>query len=257
MLITDSHCHLDYFTENERIEVLQKAGEANIVGIVSISTLPSKFSNLLNIVEKHNGLWCSAGLHPCHINDEKFDVDIVAKQAMSSNKVVAIGETGLDYLKNNDNHELQKKIFIQHIELAQNLEKILVVHTRNADDDTYNILKKSYAKKPFTAILHCYSGNEKLLNLAIELKFFVSFSGILTFKNCNDLRLKVKSVPSNQLLVETDAPYLSPQPFRGKRNHPANIIYTLDCLAQQLNQNSEITAKQIFENFCNAYKVKI
>lgn len=257
MIITDSHCHLDYFTEEERNDIMDNARKANIVGIVSISTLPSKFTDLLKIVEKQEGLWCSAGLHPCHVGDEKFDYNNIVSQACSSSKVVAIGESGLDYYRNTNNKDLQKEVFIQHIKIAQDLEKVLVVHTRNADDDTCDILKTLYAKKPFTAILHCFSGNEKLLELALELKLYVSFSGVLTFKNCHDLRSKVKLIPVNQLLVETDSPYLSPHPLRGKKNQPANVIYTLECLAQQINTKPEEIAKKICDNFCNAYKVKI
>ena len=192
-------------------------------------------------------------MHPLNIGKEEIKISEIEKIS-NNNKMIAIGETGLDYFYNKDNITLQKKIFIDHIELSKKTNLPLIIHSRDADKDMEQILKTEYLKQPFSAVMHCFSSGQSLANTAIELGFYLSMSGIITFPKSANLRNIFSKVPIDKILVETDSPYLSPVPFRGKRNEPSFILNTAkvgaSIFSMSINRFSEITSK----NFDRLFK---
>jgi TatD DNase family protein len=250
----DSHCHLDF---NELAAdlpgVISRAHSAGIGLMVTISTRVRKFADTLAIATAHEGVYCAVGTHPHNAADE---TDVTAEELVSladHPKVVAIGETGLDYHYLHSPAAVQAKSFRIHIEAARLSGLPLIIHSRNAEDDTAGIIEEEMAKGKFKPLLHCYSSKRSLADRGLAAGAYISFSGILTFKNAEEIRSVAQAAPAERLLVETDAPYLAPAPHRGKTNEPAYVLHTLQKLAEvrqiPIDQMAAITNANFFRLF--------
>jgi len=253
-MLVDSHCHLDFpdFAEG-RAAIVARALAAGIGRMVTISTRVKRFQQVLEIAETFDEVYCSVGTHP-HNAAEELDVtaeDLVRLSTHS--KVVAIGEAGLDYFYDKAPRDAQAQGFRTHISAARQTGLPLVIHSRDADDDMAAILEDETGKGAFPFILHCFSSGRRLAEIGVALGGYVSFSGILTFKNSTELRAIAADVPHDRLLVETDAPYLAPMPFRGKRNEPAYVANTAKVLAETIGVSeaeiATITTDNVFRLF--------
>ncbi len=249
-MLVDSHCHLDFpdFAE-ERGAIVDRALAAGVGLMVTISTRVRRFEGVRAIAEAFDPVYCSVGTHPHNAAEE---LDITAGQLVELSqhpKVVAIGEAGLDYFYDKSPRPAQAQGFRTHIAAARETGLPLVIHARDADDDMAAILEEETGKGAFPFILHCFSSGPRLAEVGVELGGYVSFSGILTFKNSNELRAIAAKVPHDRLLVETDAPYLAPVPNRGKRNEPAFVASTAAVLAETIGVTREEIADITTANF--------
>ena len=249
-MLVDSHCHLDFPDfASELDDVVARARAAGIGRIVTISTRVKKHAQVLAIAEKFPDVFCSVGTHPHSAKDE---TDITAKDLIaraSHPKIVAIGEAGLDYHYDKSPRADQAKSFREHIAAARTTGLPLVIHSRDCDADMARILEEETGRGPFPAVLHCFTGGRDLAFKAIQLGLYISFTGILTFKNSGELRDIAAALPAERVLVETDAPYLAPMPYRGKRNEPAYVVETAKVLAQACGVSAEAIARQTTDNF--------
>ena len=254
-MLVDSHCHLDFPDfEEERAAVVARAKAAGIGLMVTISTRVRKFPQILEISETFDEVFCSVGTHPHNAAEE---LDVTAEELVrlaGHQKVVAIGEAGLDYHYDRAPREAQTQGFRTHISAARKTGLPLVIHARSADEDVAAILEEETGKGAFPFILHCFSSGRRLAEVGVELGGYVSFSGILTFKNSTELREIAASVPHDRLLVETDAPYLAPVPNRGKRNEPAFVAHTAKVLAQTIGVSEDEIATLTTDNFFKLFK---
>ena len=249
-MLVDHHCHLDFpqFAP-ERDAVVARAKAAGVGIIVTISTRIRRLPELLAITDAYPNVFCSVGTHP-HNAHEELDIPLEEIVRLSMHpKVVAIGEAGLDYYYQKSPKEAQEEGFRRHITAARITGLPLEIHTRDADADTIRILEDEHAKGPFPALLHCYTGGEALARRAVELGLYVSFTGVITFKKSEALRAIAAEVPLDRLLVETDAPYLAPDPFRGKTNEPAYVVHTAASLAAVKGISPEAMAAATTANF--------
>jgi TatD DNase family protein len=249
-MLVDSHCHLDFpdFAE-ERAAIVARALAAGIGRMVTISTRVRRFQQILEIAENFNEVYCSVGTHP-HNAAEELDVTAAELLRLSAHpKVVGIGEAGLDYYYDKSPREAQARGFRTHIAAARDTGLPLVIHARSADDDMAAILEDETGKGAFPFILHCFSSGRRLAEIGVALGGYVSFSGILTFKNSDELRAIAADIPRDRLLVETDAPYLAPVPFRGKRNEPAFVAHTAKVLADTIRVSEDEIAAITTDNF--------
>ncbi len=249
-MLVDSHCHLDFPDFAADLDgVVGRARAAGIERLVTISTRVKRVNDLLAITERFPDVYCSVGTHP-HNAHEELDVTTADLVALTrSAKVVALGEAGLDYHYDNSPREAQERGFRAHIAAARETGLPLVIHTREADADTARILEEETGKGAFPAVLHCFTGGTDLARRAIELGLFISFTGILTFKNSAALRDIAAHLPADRILVETDAPYLAPGKFRGKRNEPAYVVETAKVLAETRGVTFDDIAQQTSANF--------
>lgn len=250
-MLVDSHCHLDFPDfEPERDAVIARANDAGIGHMVTICTRVKKFNQIKDVAEAYDNITCSVGTHP-HNAGEEPDVTVDDLVTLAEHpKVVAIGEAGLDYHYDNAPREAQAGGLKRHIKAARVTGLPLVIHARSADDDMAAILEEAYETEgAFPMVLHCFSSSLELAKRGIALGAYVSFSGILTFKTAEELRGIAAEVPEDRLLVETDAPYLAPVPFRGKRNEPALVSHTARVLADVRNVQAEQIADLTTRNF--------
>ncbi|MCF1471605.1 YchF/TatD family DNA exonuclease [Agrobacterium vitis] len=233
-MLIDTHCHLDFADfEEERDALVKRAHDAGVKQMVTISTRVAKLPALLALTERYPSVFCSVGTHPNNANEElEIAADDLVRLAETHEKVVAIGECGLDYFYDTQTPEDQKTGFLRHIEASRRTQLPLVIHSRSADDDMAQILREETAKGAFPFILHCFSAGEALAKTGVELGGYISFSGILTFPKSQELRDIAKEIPLDRLLVETDAPYLAPKRWRGKRNEPSYVVNTAEVLAE-------------------------
>ena len=253
-MLIDSHCHLDFPDFAAELDaVVARAAAAGVDRMVTISTRVRKHADILAIAEQFPNVFCSVGTHPHNAHEE---LDITADQLVERArhaKVVAIGEAGLDYHYDFSPRAAQEQGFRAHIAAARATKLPLVIHSREADDDTARLLEEEMGKGAFPAVLHCFTGGPDLARRAITLGHYVSFTGILTFKNSGDLRAIAQELPIERILVETDAPYLAPGKFRGKRNEPAYVIETAKVLADvrgvSLDEIARITTDNFFRLF--------
>jgi TatD DNase family protein len=233
VMLVDHHCHLDFAAfDADRKGVVERAASAGVTTLVSISTRIRELGRLLEVVAPFENVFCSVGTHP-HNADSELDIDVeeIARLA-GHEKIVAIGEAGLDYYYKKSSPEGQVEGLKRHIRAARITGLPLVIHSRDADADMARILEEAtVAEGPFAAVLHCFTGGADLARRAIALGHYVSFSGVLTFKNSDALRAIAAELPLDRLLVETDSPYLAPPPHRGKRNEPAFVVETARALA--------------------------
>jgi TatD DNase family protein len=232
VMLIDSHCHLDFpQLLSDLPALLSRADDAGVGLMVTISTRVARFDALKEIVEAHDNVFCSVGTHP-HNAAEEQDVTLDELIEIAGHpKVVAIGEAGLDYHYDYSPRELQAKSFRVHIAAARETGLPLVIHSREADEDMAAILEEESAKGAFPFVLHCFTSGEDLARRGLVLGGYISFSGVVTFKKADSLRRIAASTPADRLLVETDAPYLAPEPFRGKTNEPAYVAKTAERLA--------------------------
>ncbi len=253
-MLVDSHCHLDFADfEPERDAIVARALEAGVGRMVTISTRVKRFDGIRAIAETYPEVYCSVGTHP-HNAAEEPDVTVDDLVRLAEHlKVVAIGEAGLDYFYDHAPRDAQATGFRTHIAAARITGLPLVIHARDADDDVAAILEDEMGKGAFPFILHCFSSGRQLAEAGVALGGYVSFSGILTFKRSDELREIARDVPADRLLVETDAPYLAPQPYRGKRNEPAYVAETAKVLAQVKGVSeaeiARITTDNVFRLF--------
>jgi len=249
-MLVDSHCHLDFPDFAPELEAVVARAEAAGVGhMVTISTRVRRHAQVLAIAERFPNVTCSVGTHPHHAHEE---LDITAGDLISRAehpKVVAIGEAGLDYHYDNSPRDAQEQGFRTHIAAARATQLPLVIHAREADEDTARVLEDEMGKGPFPAVLHCYTGGPDLARRAIALGHSISFTGIVTFRNSAALREIARSLPADRFLVETDAPYLAPLPYRGKRNEPAYVVEVAKVLAEVRGVSADEIARQTTENF--------
>lgn len=249
-MLIDSHCHLDFPDLQARLpEVLAQAAEAGIGRMVTISTHVARFEIYRGLAEAHRNVFFTVGTHP-HNAAEEPDVPASRLVALSAHpRCIAIGEAGLDYHYDKSPRDVQRKVFRTHIAAARETGLPLVIHARNADEDMIEILSDETRRGRFSAVLHCFSSGEKLAQVGVELGLYVSFSGILTFKNSEDIRRIAAQVPQDRLLVETDAPYLAPVPYRGKTNEPAYVAHTAKTLAEVIGMTETEVAELTTANF--------
>jgi TatD DNase family protein len=249
-MLIDSHCHLDFPDFADELDaVVGRAQAAGIARMVTISTRVRRHDRVLAIADRFADVYCSVGTHPHHAHEE-LDIggaDLVARTRHP--KVVALGEAGLDYHYDNSPRDAQERGFRNHIAAARETKMPLVIHSRDADDDTARILEEETGKGAFPAVLHCFTGGPDLARRAIALGLFISFTGILTFKNSAALRDIASKLPADRILVETDAPYLAPGRHRGKRNEPAFVIETANVLAEARGVSFDAIARQTTDNF--------
>src|SRR5580658_10053756 len=249
-MLVDSHCHLDFPDFSAELDaVVARARNAGIERMVTICTRVRRHDAVLAIADRFPDVYCSVGTHP-HYAHEELDVttaDLVARTRGA--KVVALGEAGLDYHYDSSPREAQERGFRTHIAAARETGLPLVIHSREADDDTARILEEETGKGAFPAVLHCFTGGPDLARRAVALGHFISFTGILTFKNSTALREIAAALPADRILVETDAPYLAPGKHRGKRNEPAFVIETANVLAETRGVSFDATARQTTDNF--------
>lgn len=249
-MLVDSHCHLDFPDYAGKVdEVLARARAAGVGVCVSIGTELKRFPGVKAVAEAHADVWCSVGVHPHESEKELLDDEAALIAEAAHPKVVAIGETGLDYYYEHSPRAPQQSNFRSHIAAARQTGLPVIVHTRDADDDTIHILREEMAKGAFTGVIHCFTGTQRLADAALELGLYISVSGIATFKNSQALRDVIKSVPLDRLLVETDAPYLAPVPHRGKTNEPAFVAHTAAMLADLKGVSGQELADATTENF--------
>jgi TatD DNase family protein len=249
-MLVDSHCHLD-FPEfaSEVDQVVTRARAAGVVRMVTISTRVARHDALLAIAERFPDVYASVGTHPHYAHEElSITAEELAARAQHP-KVVALGEAGLDYHYDRSPRDAQERGFRTHIAAARATGLPLVIHSREADGDTAKILEEETGQGAFSAVLHCFTGGAELARRAIALGLFVSFTGILTFKNSTALRAIAAELPADRILVETDAPYLAPGRYRGKRNEPAFVVETAAVLAETRGVPREEIARQTTENF--------
>ena len=250
MMLVDSHCHLDFpHLSDQMDDVLARAHEAGIGTLVTISTRVRDFPDILAIAEAHENVYCSVGTHPHNAAEERY-IQLEELVALADHpKVVAIGEAGLDYHYDNSPREDQAASFRMHIAAARETGLPLVIHTRDADEDTARILEDEAAKGAFSAVLHCFTAGRRLAERGLALGAFVSFSGVITFKNAENLREIARDVPDDRILVETDAPFLAPEPMRGRANEPAFVVHTVAKLAAVRGVSPSELARQTTDNF--------
>ena len=253
-MIVDSHCHLIHEKNTLSVEkIIQKAKKNDVTTLLNITTKQDEFVRSIQLTEKYNAIYTSIGIHPHDSSQMNQKVFNKILELCNHEKVIGIGETGLDYYYNNSLREEQINSFKMHIDIAQRNNLPLIIHMRNAEDDMLEIIRKKYEENPFLGLIHCFTGSNNFLQKLLPLGFYFSISGVITFKNSNDLRETVKNVPLDRLLIETDSPYLTPVPHRGKTNDPSYIIHTLEYLAKLFNLKPHEIQSATTNNFKNLF----
>ena len=259
-MFIDSHCHIDgpeYDADRE--EVIARAHAAGVTTMLNVGTgdpHSGAFERAVALAEKHEEIYCAIGVHP---HDAKL-FDNAAQQrlmdlANQCGRVIAWGEIGLDYHYDHSPRDVQREVFRRQLLIARELQLPVVIHSRDADDDTIEILRGRSTNRNHTGVLHCFGGTLKMAEQAIDLGFYVSFAGNLTFKKADDLRAIAQALPLDRLLIETDCPYLTPVPFRGKRNEPARVVETARLLAELKGLKIADIARITTENFGKLFAI--
>ncbi len=248
----DSHCHVNFPELSQKIdEVLSNMESNNISHALCVSVTLDKINEIIDLTKKYSNIYASVGVHPDYENIEEPNIDTLFKYSKNE-KVIAIGETGLDYFRLKGDLSWQRDRFRTHIRAAIKSKLPLIIHTRNAQDDTISIMKEEGANSA-TGVMHCFTESYEMAKKAIDLGFYISFSGIITFKNAETLRETVKKIPIENILIETDSPYLAPVPNRGKLNEPANVVYVAEKIAElkgvAVEKVAEITTNNFFTLF--------
>ena len=259
-MLVDSHCHLDYVASCEGMgdvgDIISRAKLNDVEHMLCVCVDLDQAPSLLKIANKYDGVSASVGVHPTDV--DLNDIVSVANllQHAENEKVVAFGETGLDYFRCSDKDGVlaQQKSLVHHIEAAKEIAKPLIIHARDSFGDIYSLLEKTNAKQ-VGGVMHCFTGTLDQAKRAIDLGFYISFSGIITFKNAKDLQEVVRQVPLDRILIETDSPYLAPMPFRGKTNQPSYVKYVAEQLAALKGESYVQVAAATSENFYNLFKV--
>ena len=258
--IIDTHCHLDFKELKSRLdEIIKDANNNSVTDMVTISTNLSRIELIKEISEKYNEVFFTVGVHPNEAHkDKQYDDDHFMANYSKHEKCVGIGEGGLDYYYNKENMKLQKRSLEVQINVARSTNLPMIIHSRDADDDMIEILEAEYKNGPFKAILHCFSSGEELAYCGLDLDFFISFSGILTFNSAKNIQKIAKNIPLSKILVETDSPYLAPSPVRGSVNEPKNCMHTAQFLSKLRDINFLELSKILYDNSLTVYdKIKI
>ena len=256
-MLIDSHCHLNYKgLVEDQADVLARARARGVTGMLNISTREREWGAIIATAEREPDVWASVGIHP-HEADAHPDVDAAKLMAAAAHpRVIAIGESGLDYYYDHSDRDRQRASFRSHIHAARDTRLPLIVHTREAEDDTAAILRDEMGKGAFPALIHCFTASQGFADAMLELGLYISISGIVTFKNAKALQQTAATIPKHRLLVETDAPFLAPVPHRGKVGEPAFVADTAAFLAKLRDENSadlmEYTADNFFTLFDKA-----
>ena len=258
-MLVDSHCHLDFpALAQERDAVLVRARAAGVGVIQTIGTRLDRFEQVVAIVDAAHDVYCSVGVHPHRAAEEPLDDPARLLACAAHPRVIGIGESGLDYYYDHSPREVQAEMFRLHIEAARQSGLPLIVHTRDADRDTIDLLRAAMAEAPFAGVVHCYSSSPELGFAAVEMGLYLGLGGILTFKKSVQLRATVRELPLGRLLLETDAPYLAPEPFRGRRNEPAYVAHVAATLAEvkglALAEIERATTDNFFRLFTKAQR---
>lgn len=256
-MIFDSHAHLnfDQFSEEEWVETLERAYSSNVKAIVDVATDPHSFRRSLSIPKGPVSLYRAAATtpHDLKTNDDPFFSKV--EEAVEKNLLIAIGETGLDYFHSPHTKNHQQKVFERYIELSKKSSLPLIIHCRDAFEDLFTILLEQKLFSP--NVLHCFTGTKEDAKKLLDMGWYISFSGIVTYPKSDELRKIVQFVPLDRLLVETDSPYLAPQPKRGKRNEPSFLRYTVETIAKVKNLSFEQIAKETFDNTCRIFALSL
>lgn len=250
MKLADSHCHLIYKGLGEQQpEVLARARDAGVVAMLNISTRENEWDQVIAVAEREADVWASIGIHP-HEADTHPHVDTAKLVERARHpRVVGIGESGLDYFYDHSDRDRQRASFRAHLAASRETQLPIIVHTRDAEDDTAAILREEMGKGAFPGVIHCFTASRAFGEIALELGFYISISGIVTFKNARDLQETAAALPLDRLLIETDAPFLAPVPHRGKTGEPAFVADTCRFLAQLRGEDPEMLAEATRANF--------
>ena len=249
----DSHCHLDHEPLFSNLDkVLSRSKDVGIEKILTICTNIKGYSNILDIVERDEIIFGTFGIHPHETKNNFIKKEDIINNVKSNNKIIVVGETGLDFYYNNSDKDIQIESFQNHIEAASTLKIPIIVHSRSAENETYEILKKNY-NKDLKILMHCFTGSISFATQLMPLGAYFSASGIITFKNSLELQETFCKIPNEKLLIETDSPFLSPVPNRGKKNEPSFIKFTAEKLAQLKNMKTLDLIKLTTENFNNLF----
>ena len=245
----DSHCHLDHEPLLDNLDVIiQRSKEAGLTKLLTICTTFESYKNILNIIQKDEMIYGTFGIHPHETNNNIVNQEDIIKNINKEKKIIGVGETGLDYYYNNSDKKSQIRSFEEHIKASIELNIPLIVHSRSAENDTYDILKNFKNDNP-KILMHCFTGSKKFAEKLLTLNSYFSASGIITFKNSVDLQETFKFLPMENLLIETDSPFLAPVPNRGKKNEPSFIKFTAEKLANLKNISNQELIKKTTLNF--------
>ncbi len=249
-MLADSHCHLNYkgLAEQQQ-QVLGRARAAGVVAMLNIATRESEWDDVIGVAEREGDVWATVGIHP-HEADQHGHIDTAKLIDRAQHpRVVGIGETGLDYYYDHSDRDQQRVSFRAHIAAARDTGLPIIVHTRDAEQDTADILREEMAKGAFPGVIHCFTASDDFADIALKLGFYISISGIVTFKNARDLQQTAARLPIERLLIETDAPFLAPVPHRGKTGEPAFVADTARFLADLRGESVEVLAAATRANF--------
>lgn len=251
----DSHTHILEMKKKDLnvLEILQLCFDKGMVSLLDVAVDECNFNERIEYKNLFPKIFFSAGVHPNSTVDIKAQIKQIDKQ-LSNEYVIAVGETGLDFHWDTVSAEQQKMMFVEHINLSKKYDLPLIIHNRLADKEILEILKK---EKPKSGVIHCFSSDHYFAQEFIDLGFYISFAGNISYKRSENIRNAASKLPFDRVLVETDAPYLSPQKLRGKINHPGNISHTIDCIADLLNKGADETAYQTYLNYCRLFKLQI
>lgn len=255
MILIDSHCHLNMLDQNDLDKIIERAKNNKVNYLLTVSTTMETYPVVLNIAENYSNVYCSIGVHPDEQNCEDPTVEKLVELAKNS-KVIAVGETGLDYYRLIGDLEWQRDRFRHHIQAAKISKKPLIIHTRQASEDTIKILHEEKASE-IGGVMHCFTESWTVAQQAMDQGFYISFSGIVTFKNALELKEVAKKIPGDRFLIETDSPYLAPIPYRGQRNEPAYVLHVAEYLAELRGVDLETIAEQSTKNFERCFRLGI
>lgn len=253
-MLIDSHCHLEYKgLVEDQAGVLSRAREAGVGAFLNISTKQAEWDQVVATAERESDVFASVGIHP-HEADQHADLGREALLAASENpRVIGIGESGLDYYYDHSDREVQRRLFRMHIDVARETGLPLIIHTRDAEDDTFQILEEEMEKGAFPALIHCFTASDEFGAKVLDLGLTISISGIVTFKNAKSLQTTATKVPEDRLMVETDSPFLAPVPHRGKKCEPAYVADTASFVADLRGIEAEQLAEQTSANFIKLF----
>lgn len=258
-MLVDSHCHLNFPDFAEDLpETVERARKAGVGLMVTISTKLREFESVFRVAEAYPDIYCSVGVHPHEAENEPETTAEKLIELAQHPKVVGIGETGLDYYYEHSPRDVQRKIFREHIKAARETGLPVIIHTRNAESDTAEIIRDEMAEGAFTGLIHCFTSTREMAEAALAAGMYISVSGIATFKKATELQDVLRGIPLSRMLVETDSPYLAPAPHRGKRNEPAFVRHTAEFLAGLKGVSVEEVERVTTENFLGLFgKIKV
>jgi len=252
----DSHCHLDHEPLHDNLsDIISRSKKVGITKLLTICTTFDSFENIKDIVKKDQMIYGTYGIHPHETATNHVDKETIIRSVNENEKIIGIGETGLDFFYNHSDRDRQINSFKSHIEASIELDKPIIIHSRNAENETFEILS-SYKNKNLKILMHCYTGSLEFSKKLLTLDAFFSASGIITFKNSTDLQNTFKTIPIEKLLIETDSPFLAPIPMRGKKNEPSFIKYTLEKLSTLKETSVENMSKLTTDNFNKLFSMQ-